>query len=405
MSTVDALDTYWNGRHVGVFVRDGLTITFHYDADASERPISLSLPRSGEHKRWAAANFLDNLLPDSENVRLRWARHLSVPSRAFDLLSRMGEDVAGALTLVPEGQDLSVSGELRFASEDEIADRIAAIRADQDAWLAPEQLGRARMSLAGAQGKFTLARVGDNWAWSNALVPSTHILKPVPHQLDEAPAVEAGAQLLAVRLGIPSARAWSEEFLGQNTYLTERFDRDTSTDIASRIHMEDIAQALSLPPERKYNVTAQQVIKLLGSEVSEQSQHDFIRLLAFNIAIGNADAHAKNYSIMLDGPIRLAPLYDALPTRLWPQFSPSLAMGISGAKVSQAVQEIHWRKLARVSGLDDGRVVDSVREVTCGVREFSHEAYRDAGASGELLDRLDALTETTTAPFGRPSTH
>ena len=116
------------------------------------------------------------------------------------------------------------------------------------------------MSLAGAQGKFTLARVGDDWAWS-------------------------------------------EEFLGQNTYLTERFDRDTSTDIASRIDMEDVAQALSLPPERKYNVTAQQVIKLLGSEVSEQSQHDFIRLLAFNIAIGNADAHAKNYSIMLDGPI------------------------------------------------------------------------------------------------------
>ena len=38
-------------------------------------------------------------------------------------------------------------------------------------------------------------------------------------------------------------------------------------------------------------------------------------------------------------------------------------------------------------------------------REFSHEAYRDAGASGELLGRLDALTETTTAPFGRPSTH
>jgi len=35
----------------------------------------------------------------------------------------------------------------------------------------------------------------------------------------------------------------------------------------------------------------------------------------FNLIIGNADAHAKNFSLLhIDGAIRLAPLYDLLST-------------------------------------------------------------------------------------------
>lgn len=75
----------------------------------------------------------------------------------------MGEDNAGALVLLPEGQSLEAAGGGAIvAPDDEIADRIASIINDPDAWLAPDRVGSTRMSLAGAQGKFTLARVGDN---------------------------------------------------------------------------------------------------------------------------------------------------------------------------------------------------------------------------------------------------
>lgn len=60
---------------------------------------------------------------------------------------------------------------------------------------------------------------------------------------------------------------------------------------------------------------------------------EFVRQLAFNVAIGNADAHAKNYSVLLAGSqVRLAPLYDSLPTYLYPKYDARLAMSIDGAQ-------------------------------------------------------------------------
>ncbi len=61
---------------------------------------------------------------------------------------------------------------------------------------------------------------------------------------------------------------------------------------------------------------------------------DILRLLdaaIFNLIIGNADAHAKNFSLLhKDGAIVLAPLYDLLSTVLYPELSPKLAMKIGG---------------------------------------------------------------------------
>jgi serine/threonine-protein kinase HipA len=58
------------------------------------------------------------------------------------------------------------------ASMDDIAARIAALTRENTSWVDPR--ARPRMSLAGAQGKFTLARVGDQWFWPTYEVPSTH---------------------------------------------------------------------------------------------------------------------------------------------------------------------------------------------------------------------------------------
>ena len=48
----------------------------------------------------------------------------------------------------------------------------------------------------------------------------------------------------------------------------------------------------------------------------------------FNLIIGNADAHAKNYSLLRreTGEVVLAPLYDLVATHMWKELSPKLAM-------------------------------------------------------------------------------
>jgi serine/threonine-protein kinase HipA len=60
------------------------------------------------------------------------------------------------------------------------------------------------------------------------------------------------------------------------------------------------------------------------------------QLLAYAVytwLIGNGDAHGKNISLLIDtatGKITLAPLYDTVPTALWPDLRPTTAMSVNG---------------------------------------------------------------------------
>ncbi|MFK4789035.1 HipA domain-containing protein [Microbacterium sp. ZW T5_56] len=92
--------------------------------------------------------------------------------------------------------------------------------------------------------------------------------------------------------------------------------------------------------------------------------------------IGNADTHAKNYSLLLrpDGA-SLAPLYDPVPVGLYSSYEQELAMRIAGARRPRAATPDHWRKLARRSGLDQDETVDIVAKVATGVLEHNHDAW------------------------------
>ena len=395
----DTLEVFKDGSHIGRFTRsDDQIIRFVYDDDAPPTPISLSLPRDGQATSRAAANLLNNLLPDNEDVRGAWSRRLGVPNRPFDLLSRMGEDVAGALVLLPEGHSLSDRPSVaQPASIDEIADRIASITRNPSAWLAPELIGTSRMSLAGAQGKFTLAQVGESWFWSSATLPSTHIFKPALSRLEQVPEIEAGSLELARRAGIPAPRAEATEFLGQRTYVTERFDRQIANGRIRRVHTEDFAQAQGRPPSQKYGTSARQMLDIMRRHASKDEMCAFIRMLSFNTALGNTDAHAKNYSIFLDDGVRLTPLYDSNPTMIWPQLSEDrLAMPISGALRPQQIQPGHWAKLARVSGLDPIRVVGIAQDTATVVLEQFEDAFTMHGVSSELISEVAQLFTATT---------
>ena len=58
----------------------------------------------------------------------------------------------------------------------------------------------------------------------------------------------------------------------------------------------------------------------------------FVDALVFNFIVGNADAHAKNFSIIYrNGGSSLAPLYDTLSTVVYPSLTSRMAMSIGGA--------------------------------------------------------------------------
>src|SRR3546814_18833473 len=68
----------------------------------------------------------------------------------------------------------------------------------------------------------------------------------------------------------------------------------------------------------------------------------------FNVIIGNADAHAKNVSLLRQkdggGPTVLAPLSDLVGTVVWHELSPRFAMtfGGAGAVAQLAAKHFDW---------------------------------------------------------------
>lgn len=117
------------------------------------------------------------------------------------------------------------------------------------------------MSLAGAQGKFSLAKVGDRWFWPTYEQPSTHIFKPPAKEHKQIEFYENMGLEFAKRLGLAASVSSHVDFLGQPTFMVERWDRFDGI----RLHAEDLNQALGSPTREKYDVKAASVIEILGS--------------------------------------------------------------------------------------------------------------------------------------------
>ena len=72
--------------------------------------------------------------------------------------------------------------------------------------------------------------------------------------------------------------------------------------------------------------------------------------LIFNVLIGNADAHAKNYSILYRrNERRFAPFYDLVCTLAWPELPKTPAMKIGKSDSIERITSTHWQKMAQES--------------------------------------------------------
>ncbi len=145
----------------------------------SARPLSLSLPlQRGNITSDAVFNFFDNLLPDSPIVRDRIVKRYHAKSRQpFDLLSEIGRDSVGAVTLIPE--DETVTHPIMAwekLTEARLEEVLTAYKADIPLGMIREE-NDFRISVAGAQEKTALLRIGNDWCIPKGITPTTHIIK------------------------------------------------------------------------------------------------------------------------------------------------------------------------------------------------------------------------------------
>lgn len=395
----DHLYVWDDGRRAGVFTESATgRIEFAYDKDAT-RPLSLSLPLEGGWKPEAPYRFLDGLLPDDEGERIRMRVALGASGMGlFGLLDRV--DVVGGLVFSTMDEPLvAAPSPLRPAASEDIAARIVRLQQERSAWW--ERDGRTRFSLAGTQGKFTLSWFQDRWFWPNVSMPSTHIVKPPARAVADADIVEHLSMNLAAACGLDVPEHALLQVGEARAYMVGRFDRVLHGDApATRLRIEDLTQAMGLPKEEKYYVEIGEVIVFLRMfDPSDELGYAWLSQVMFNVLIGNCDAHAKNYSLYLDGDApRLCPLYDCLVTRYWPDFDRELAMQVNDVPHAEDVTEADWAAEAAADGLDAGRVVDRVRELSKAMRDAAPTVLTAEEWSRPVGKRLLACLEQTCLP-------
>ena len=395
----DRLNVWMNGSHVGVFTSLKRGVAFEYDWNAPR--ISFSLPKDGEWREDAPENFLENLLPESGAAKYAMMQAVGAKSQeSFDLLENV--DSAGALVFSRNDEMPTIASvPPAEATDDEIATRIAAVKRTPDSWFVRNK--GARFSLAGAQGKFSLSRVGDEWVWPNGAVPSTHILKPAG--IYDADEVEHATMMLSKMIGIETPESDIQEFNGQQTYIVERFDRRIENGMPVRLPMEDMVQALGLPSSEKYKVSAVDTLTTLRKmDPSGRLGEEWLRRLAFNVAVDDCDAHARNYSVMptsLDGESwKLSPAYDVMTTTVWPGLTDKLAMPFSGAEHASEVTPDHYARLADYCGFDPDTARDEAIRISDLVRLNAHTAYMDLDPElqAKLLDKIRVANSGMPSP-------
>lgn len=403
----DRLDVWLDGTHAGTLERDRRgDVTFEYTA-AYQRlraapSLSVSMPRHvARHGHDVAAPWIDNLLPDSDDVRARWAARFGERRpTAFNLLRHMGADCAGAVQLLPEGESPGDGAGTRPLSEPEIAAHLRELRADNSSWFFEQHGGR--FSLGGQQGKFALARGADGaWHQPTGRAASTHIFKIGVGGLAHSDAAELVTMRAARALGLPVARVEPAWFEDQPAVVVERFDRLATPDGGvRRLHQEDMCQAMGLWRSSKYESDGgpglREVADVLAAAVDRRdlaaARSDVARSAAFNWVAAGTDAHAKNFALLHVGSrTALAPLYDLLSAALlWEpdevRYRARLAMKLGGEYRLRRVGVRHVASAATDLGVDPDWLV----EVAAGYADALPDAVRDAAAVAGESDLVDA---------------
>ena len=403
-----ALDVYLHNRLCGRFNQDDDgQLSFVYNGDyltTKGSPVSIAMPLTEQaYTHNVAHPFFSGLLPD-ERARQNLASALGISrGNTFGLLEIIGGECAGALTIMPPGVEPPApdNSEPRLLNEQQLTDLLRTLR--QRPLMAGEQ--GIRLSLAGAQDKLAVCLHNGQIALARDGRPTTHILKPFIEGLHGTVENEWFCMTLASRVGL-NAPTVTQARAGDIRYLLiERYDRHIEPDgTIKREHQEDFCQALSVPPELKYEAEGGPGVTALETMIRQHARRpaadvlQLQRMLIFHYLIDNADAHAKNYALLYRQTVPdLAPMYDALSTAVYPRLSKQLAMKIGGRSLPDTIQQSHWFDLVPDTKAAQRNLAKEIESMAAKVQEASVTLIERAKAEDnyhKVLMEISAVINT-----------
>lgn len=403
------LRVWANTRPMGWFGHAAAEYFFEYDAQWLEQPGAFVLAPAfalgtGRFTGHAVRSFFENLLPEGTALDDVVAALALRDPTAFELLGRLGRELPGVLSLLPEDEAPSALQPYRPLPLP-LAELSARLRAQQPLLVSNAQ---ATMSLAGAQDKMGLRWDARRQALSESIgtAPTTHILKPDTRQTRYRPSAinEYACMTLARALKLPVPRVWLLR-VPEAAYVVERYDRVEVAGNIVGLHQFDGCQLLGHGSGWKYErqgglasipklVAALRALPVRGSDLLQLQ-----RWVMFNYLIGNADAHAKNLSVLVDHTgYRLAPFYDLLCVRAYGD--EALALYIGGDETFDAVGAHSWKALCEDCGFRLQETLKTLRKMALDMMRVWDGVYLQVVADTtptpeeqDVLKRMDAVFE------------
>ncbi len=333
-----------------------------------------------------ALPFFANLLPEG-HLRSYLAERAGIkPMREYLLLRALGGDLAGAVSIRALG-DFS-------APED---DETSANDIDKDNAL--------RFSLAGVQLKFSAIMEASGGLTIPAQgMGGDWIVKLPSSRFDGVSENEWSMMTLAAMVGIevppialvdPASVGNLPEGIGRlngQALAIRRFDRLPG---GERTHIEDFAQVFGVYPEDKYqHANYRNIATVIAAESTDDNIAEFIRRLTFNMLIGNADAHLKNWSLIYPDRRRaaLAPAYDLVSTVAYAPDTKA-ALNVSRSKRFEDFTEDEVAHLANGAKVARKFVLDTAYETVA----FFHQHWQAEKANLPLSHDAVAAIDTHVA--------
>ena len=380
------LSFFLGDRKAGSIRRSGrgplLSYDDHYASSPRATPLStaFALSARGDYPPYRVASWLDGLLPDNDRVQKQWRDKFGIKGRgAMPILaSPVGLDCPGAVQFCPEGDEgdvLSRTEDVKWLSDEERAELVASLRDRDTTWHGSIGAPSGRFSLSGAQAKTAVVIESGKWGVPEGTRPSTHIVKPTINDPDY-PEQALNEHLCLAAAGhlqdVDAVRTEVAEVGGIQCIIVTRYDRVRTDDgRVVRIHQEDMCQALGVAPGNKYQgdggptpAAIAQAIRTHSADPDGDAMR-FFDALIYNWVIVGTDAHAKNYSFLLDrGSVRLAPLYDVASMLPYVDNSGALnkqklAMKVGKSyRIAQSDRKSAWHSTGEAMGLDGDWAVD-----------------------------------------------
>jgi serine/threonine-protein kinase HipA len=346
-------------RRVGTLGYSEGNTWFDYEDFALDHPVLGQAFESDPGRRRTASGsvpeWFANLLPEpGSGLRRLIGQELGRANpHDFQLLTFLGQDLPGAVLVVPES-DLGDIPELTDRTAGDVSQPV-------------------RFSLAGVQAKFSM-----RWEGKGPVLPMSGeggdwIVKLPDRRFPEVPANEYAMLTWAKISGIDvpdiallrgaDLRGLPDRLIGPDelAFAVRRFDRTP----AGRVHQEDFAQVRETAAVLKYDRASYSGIARVLTQLCPEDIDEYVRRLAAMVLMGNLDAHLKNWTLQYPDGHRahLSPAYDLVSVAAYPEpefRKDELAFRLNGGRIARNVTSKSFREFAERAELDTGNVLETV---------------------------------------------